>query len=239
MLPKETVEFRACARTLTEMLSDRGYLVAHAGMFQPGCIVPVAWDDALTALFEGVPMWGDSEGGTTPAGILVPTPEGQPGRPAGSQCVLIMCVWRDDPPNHYVYEQMQPFLAADLVENMLEWPCVLPIRHVILLTKNPLKITDMKHLATLRDVRVECFYQSDLQFNKTHHEAVPRHHWVSQKEGLVILSQMNTDPRQAHRILATDPICKYFGGQVGDLFVINRHDPRTGMQDIDLRIVTK
>lgn len=81
---------------------------------------------------------------------------------------------------------------------------------------------------------LEFFHEDEVSFNITHHSFVPEHVIVSEDIKKIILKKYHISSRQLPCILKSDPVAKYHGGCVGDLFKIIR-DTKDGLS-INYRI---
>jgi len=72
---------------------------------------------------------------------------------------------------------------------------------------------------------VETFQAKTLYYNVTKHVMVPPHRLLSpgEKEDMLISNHVNED--QCKKILATDPVAKYYGANPGQMFEIKRCSP--------------
>jgi DNA-directed RNA polymerase subunit H (RpoH/RPB5) len=211
----KSLEFDRCCQTIREMLMDRGYGLDEVGVLVDSHAENATWEQALPHLLAEHPV------------CL-----------SGPTALFLVCVWQPDPPNHYVFSKVECLLQENLVTYSTNFPVALPARHIMVVTQNALRMTDNKDFSGIQKRhRVEIFVQADLQFNRTHHELVPKHELLPRDQGFAILRALNTMPSQCPRILTSDVICRYYGGQVGDLFRIHRWDRKTGEHEITYRIV--
>ena len=71
--------------------------------------------------------------------------------------------------------------------------------------------------------KVEVFIFNELIFNITSHKFVPKHEFISDKEFLMIQKKYNLESQlQLPKILKSDPISKYYGAEIGQIFRITR-----------------
>ena len=98
------------------------------------------------------------------------------------------------------------------------------IKHCIIIYRNSITPTAKNGLTSFYDIRIELFLVSELQFNITTHCLVPKHVKVSRDK--------TVDYSKFPGIKTGDPICRFYGYQVGDLIKIIRLD-----KSITFRIV--
>ena len=114
-----------------------------------------------------------------------------------------------------------------------------PPNHWIIITMTPVRNTDWKELQhyVKQGMRIETFHQGEIEFNITHHEFVPAHRLLTNAEAVSVLRALNTTASQCPQIQLTDVVSRYYGGQVGDVFQIYRHNKYQGDSEVTLRIV--
>ncbi len=84
---------------------------------------------------------------------------------------------------------------------------------------------------------VELFYYDKLRFNITKHQDVPRHILLTADEIASILEKHDIRLDQYPRInSATDPVARYYGARVGQMFKIIRRSESSG-EAITYRVV--
>lgn len=76
---------------------------------------------------------------------------------------------------------------------------------------------------------VEFFLQTDLIINITKHSLQPTFKLLSPAGKEFVLKQYMATENQIPKILATDPIAKYYGAKPGELFKIIRNSPSAGV----------
>jgi DNA-directed RNA polymerase subunit H (RpoH/RPB5) len=217
--------FHACLKTTREMLTDRGFDTKHIGLLT-----------SCESEFHVEGMDWDEEEKQVAQAVLEKTPLCASN---GNQVIMLLCVWDPDPANHYISGLLDRYIQEEAIVTFdTSFSVSLPMKHAILMTFNPLPMTDVKDLALVqKKTRVECFVQQELLFNRTHHAYVPRHELISREEAIQVLRTLNTLPMQCHRIMSSDIIARYYGAQVGDVFCIHRRDLRSGEKEITYRVV--
>jgi len=71
-------------------------------------------------------------------------------------------------------------------------------------------------------IAIDVFYHNQLQINITKHQDVPRHILMMPDEIEKLKKDMSVTSSQLPRILATDPVARYYGAKRGDVFKIIR-----------------
>jgi len=79
------------------------------------------------------------------------------------------------------------------------------------------------------ELKMELFYYSEMSFNKIDHYLVPKHELMTTEEVKKLLAEMNCTKEQLPKIDKNDPISKYYGAQVGNVFRIYRRSPTCGI----------
>ena len=73
--------------------------------------------------------------------------------------------------------------------------------------------------------RIETFSLDQLQYNVTEHELVPPHRVLGQEEQKHVLKKLQSKAEQLPKILASDPLVKWYGARVGQVIEIKRSSP--------------
>ena len=84
-------------------------------------------------------------------------------------------------------------------------------------------VTDMK------DLNVQIFSESELSFNITKHELVPKHEILSAEERNKTLRKYRTTLKHFPMILSSDPVARYYGVLPGTMMRITRKSPTAGV----------
>ena len=102
------------------------------------------------------------------------------------------------------------------------------LHHIIILCKKP--STLFKKLC--EPFHIELFYKEELDVNITKHVLVPKHVLIPQTNVDKIeniCKKYNIESKTTLPImLSTDPVCKFYGGKVGDIFEIYRNSSVSG-----------
>ena len=102
-------------------------------------------------------------------------------------------------------------------------------------------IKDLKRLG----FNIEIFSESEMQYNVTHHEKVPKHELITDEEVSKIMEQYGITLQQFPRIRNTEKVARYFGARTGQVFKITRPceiwttDGTERMTSITYRVVVK
>lgn len=76
-------------------------------------------------------------------------------------------------------------------------------------------------------ISIETMPYRNLTYNPTKHNLVPEHRLITDKDQIdAILSKYNTSKDKLPKILLNDVISKWFGGKLGNIFVIRRMTDR-------------
>lgn len=87
-----------------------------------------------------------------------------------------------------------------------------------------------RNIYNTRKIFVQYFHLDTLTFNVTKHSMVPKHEILSKEEtDELIKSLYITDIKKLPKINASDPISKYYGIQVGEVFRITRPSETSGI----------
>lgn len=82
----------------------------------------------------------------------------------------------------------------------------------------------------------EVFQEIDLMINITEHVLQPSFRLLTKKEVEEYFKTFDNKKREMPRMLDSDPVARYFGAKIGDIFEINRPSITTG-ESISYRIV--
>jgi DNA-directed RNA polymerase subunit H (RpoH/RPB5) len=98
------------------------------------------------------------------------------------------------------------------------------------------KLSDRAIKQILEYENTEVFTIDELLIVIIDHNLVPPHYLLSVEEKDLYFSTFNHHPRDMKKILINDPIARFYGAKLGDLFKIIRPSITSG-KDIDYRIV--
>ena len=98
------------------------------------------------------------------------------------------------------------------------------------------KLSDRAIKQILEYQNTEVFTLDELLIVVIDHHLVPPHYLLTTQEKEEYFTTFNHHPRDMKKILVNDPIAKFYGAKVGDLFKIIRPSITSG-KDIDYRIV--
>jgi DNA-directed RNA polymerase I, II, and III subunit RPABC1 len=97
-----------------------------------------------------------------------------------------------------------------------------PSYSVIIILKEKLNTVMKRELASSAFENVEFFMLNELRFNKTKYPLVPEHVLLSEEEKEDILKRYSARQSDMPVISKNDPIVRYYGGKVGQMFKITR-----------------
>lgn len=100
------------------------------------------------------------------------------------------------------------------------------IVHCVFVYPGSLTFTAKKFLHSKKEIRVETFCEDELIVNITKHMFSPTFHVLTELEKKEITSKFNG---QYPKLLATDPIAKYFGLRKNDIIQIDRRSETVGI----------
>lgn len=98
------------------------------------------------------------------------------------------------------------------------------------------KLSDRAIKQILEYQSTEVFTMSELLIVVIDHQCVPLHILLNEDEKSLYFKEFNHHPRDMKKILVNDPIAKFYGAKVGDLFKIIRSSITSG-KEIDFRMV--
>lgn len=101
------------------------------------------------------------------------------------------------------------------------------VESVILVTFNKLNPACKALLKSIK-MNFEHFLVEELQFNITKHVLVPKHRIMSNEEQEKFLVDIKCEKQNLPTILNVDPVSRYFGAKIGDVFEITRNSQTTG-----------
>jgi DNA-directed RNA polymerase subunit H (RpoH/RPB5) len=105
-------------------------------------------------------------------------------------------------------------------------------QHLMVVTKTPLTTTTEKSArANLRATFVEFFNMTELQFNITHNELVPKHELITNREEILKLLEQYKLKTKADmpRITRDDPMARYLCAKPEQIVCITRYTPTSGL----------
>lgn len=107
---------------------------------------------------------------------------------------------------------------------------------IIIILREKYNVTIEKELANPKNKNVEIFLFKNLTFNITQHQDMAKHTPLSEEEIEEVAKQYRISKNEFPKMLATDPIAKYYGVKSGGMFKIVRPSYSSG-EYITYRIV--
>jgi DNA-directed RNA polymerase subunit H (RpoH/RPB5) len=98
------------------------------------------------------------------------------------------------------------------------------------------KLSDRAIKQILEYQSTEVFTMSELLIVIIDHHLVPNHHLLTEDEKSKYFLEFNHHPRDMKKILLNDPVAKFYGAKVGDMFKIIRPSITSG-KEVDYRLV--
>lgn len=144
----------------------------------------------------------------------------------------------------FIYYIFSESVSTDCAKNFISYVESHAIKHAIIVAKSkiaPKALETIKKLA-VQFINVEIFYLNELQFDLTQHAYVPTHIICSKETKETVLKMYMVRAMQLPKILVSDAVCKWIGGQPGQLIKIlreNQFAKVTGktLYDISYRLV--
>ena len=81
-----------------------------------------------------------------------------------------------------------------------------------------------QYLESSISFNIELFHENELQKNITKHHLVPQHKLLVQTDINLLLQNLQIQKENLPKIKKQDPICKYYGAEIDDVFEITRYD---------------
>lgn len=107
---------------------------------------------------------------------------------------------------------------------------------IIIILRDKYNITIEKLLANPINKNVEIFLFKNLTFNITHHQDMAKHFPLSDQEIDDVIKLYRISKKEFPKMLATDPIAKYYGVKSGGMFKVVRPSYSSG-EYVTYRIV--
>jgi len=96
--------------------------------------------------------------------------------------------------------------------------CIMIVRYKL----SPQAKQAIRETSKMGKMKMELFQEEELMFNITNHMLVPRHILLSQQEKIALLKKYKLKDTQLPRLLFTDPVCRYYAFQPGQVIKIIR-----------------
>jgi DNA-directed RNA polymerase I, II, and III subunit RPABC1 len=107
---------------------------------------------------------------------------------------------------------------------------------IIIILREKYNVTIEKELANPKNNNVEIFIFKNLTFNITRHQDMAKHTPLSEEEIEEVAKQYRISKKEFPKMLATDPIAKYYGVKSGGMFKVVRPSYSSG-EYVTYRIV--
>lgn len=130
----------------------------------------------------------------------------------------------------HFYNELKNFSKSDLKNIMQKITSEYQDENIniILLLRDKENSAVTKELHKTSFTNVEIFLKSNMIFNITHHEYVPKHIILTQEEEKELLEKYNTTKIKLPKISSLDPIAKYYGMKTNQICKIIRKSPEVG-----------
>jgi DNA-directed RNA polymerase I, II, and III subunit RPABC1 len=128
-----------------------------------------------------------------------------------------------------IYHMKSKFIKSDL-KTFLKQVDISSQTKLLFIFKQKIHENNEKNIKDLiKETKYEYFKIKHLLFNITHHSIVPKHEILSIDETNKIMERYDVKSRsQFPKILATDPVARYYDVQPGQLVKITRSSTSTG-----------
>jgi len=108
-------------------------------------------------------------------------------------------------------------------------------RCIIIVSSKKRIVSNIKDMIMLNGF--ELFFENKVTFNPTKNENVPKHLLLNEEQKAIALKDFKNQNDKLIKIKVDDPISRYFGARIGNVFKIIRPSETSGFYSI-LRIVT-
>ncbi len=123
-----------------------------------------------------------------------------------------------------VYIVQIPKIGINIVKTLQTFLEETQLSHVILIYKDNITSFAKTGLDELQkqNINIECFQINELAFNVTKHVLVPKHEKMTREYLKTLLKELKTTEKHLPKMKETDPVSRYYGAKIGDLFKITR-----------------
>lgn len=97
----------------------------------------------------------------------------------------------------------------------------LGVSHGVIVYKDNATPVAKKVVDNSQDIIIELFVEEELQYNITKHRLVPKHERLSSEESNAFKQRFG---KKFPALLRTDPVCRFYGYNRGDVIKITRKD---------------
>ena len=125
-----------------------------------------------------------------------------------------------------LFEHIRPNLIK---ENILELLTNTPGCHIIIILKKKPNNSILKLLKYPEYNMIEIFWYNELLINICNHNLVPKHEILSMEDEEILLLTLRIESKQhLPQIFKSDPISKWYGAELGNIFKISRNSIAAG-----------
>jgi len=107
------------------------------------------------------------------------------------------------------------------VQEYISFMNQLETKHGIIVYKDNATPMAKKVVDNSQDILIELFTEEELQYNITKHRLVPKHERLSSEEALAFKVRFG---KKFPSLLRSDPVCRFYGYNRGDIIKITRKD---------------
>ena len=127
-----------------------------------------------------------------------------------------------------IYVVNMPKIGINIVKNLQSFLEEHGLKYAIIFFKESITAFAKQQLDELRTTaKIETFSFDDMIFNITQHVLVPKHELIDEKEKRALCKKLSINERRLPQIKKNDPVCRYYGAEIGDVFKITRSSEST------------
>lgn len=150
-------------------------------------------------------------------------------KPARSD-LLVMCTHNDDPKDRlFVFFPDDPKIGIKQVQGFVAKMDVDKVHRAIVVVRVGLTPSAKQAMKDVSPTYIlEDFLESEMLINITEHELVPQHILLTLEEKEELFSRYKLKENQLMKMLATDPVARYYGYKRGQVIKIIRKSDTAG-----------